>query len=316
MPEPYRVTVSIYNSAGERVRTVFEGSLTDKPTGLTVGNLPANGNGALPLQFFLTGGAGALGGMVWNTDNDNGQNVDGGTYYVKIDTEDSTGQIVSFSQGVSVLSPSGGNSLAIFSPSGELVREIPLSGLPSALVDFSVDAGRGISATNGDPSGSTPALSFTLKDATGAEHPWVWDGLNSLGQPVQSGTYIVRLVHSELGTATTVKTEAVTLLATPGGLPERSAASAIIAPQPYSSAAAQAGQGLSLQYVPIPGVAGRVYLYNLAGELVAQGLDGNSVGSISLPGDKLAGGIYLVDFELQNGSALLARRAMKMVIAR
>ena len=73
---------------------------------------------------------------------------------------------------------------------------------------------------------------------------------------------------------------------------------------------------MGITYLPMAGVAGHVYLYNLAGELVAQGLDSNGVGTISLPGDKLAGGIYLVDFELQNGSALLARRSMKMVIAR
>lgn len=301
--------VSIYNSAGERVRSLFDGDMAQQPVGLRVGQPAPGGSASWSYPLFLSGAGGVLQALVWNADNDNGQPVSGGTYYVKVETRDPYGTVTAFSEGVPMPGPLGGSSLAIFSPSGELVRRIPLDGLPSELVDFEVQSGRAVGSAAG-----ASAISFSLKDASGGESPWVWDGLNSFGQPVLSGTYIVRLVRSSAGSEMVVKTDSVTLLALPGSPAERAVAGAVLAPQPFGPAAS--GGVLSILYPPAAGLAGRARLYNLAGELVAQGMDDGGSGRLGLSMPGLAGGIYLVEFEIRDGSALLARRSLKAAIIR
>ncbi len=140
----------------------------------------------------------------------------------------------------------------------------------------------------------------------------VWDGLSDRGQPVASGTYVVKLTYTDAGSATVVKTISVTYLQSPDSSAKAAVASAFIAPNPYRPST---GQDLVLLYKPSPMGTGAVRVYDLSGGLVGQSADGGQTGRIVVkPGS--SEGIYLVDFEIQSGSAVLARRVLKVAVVR
>ena len=102
---------------------------------------------------------------------------------------------------------------------------------------------------------------------------WGWDGRNDQGQPVASGSYLVRLMETSLGRATTVKTISVIVLETPGGEAEAALSQARVGPQPWISGPLKVG------YPAVPGLGVEARLYDLAGERVGQGADPGGQGS-------------------------------------
>ena len=309
VPQPYRVTVILYNEAGEEVKKLFDGTSSGQPSGFSSTYLPGTPSGTVPLALLISGG-GTLGALVWNADNDNGQAVAGGTYYVKVETTDPYGTISAFSQGVQVMAPAATDSLAIFNSAGELVREVLLPAGSSRVTDIAV------SGASAGPLGKGPAVLFNLTSAGGVASVYGWDGLNGQGQPVQSGTYMVRLVHTEFGKGAIVKTVAVTVLALPGSDEELALGAAVAAPQPWVSSAAGAAAGLTVVYPPLPGRQVQADLFNLAGERVATGKDADGGGRLSVPMDALSGGIYLLRLQVLNGQARLVGRTLKVAVAR
>ena len=59
-----------------------------------------------------------------------------------------------------------------------------------------------------------------------------------------------------------------------------------------------------------------VRLYNLAGELVAQGLGTSAGGRIILNVGAWSDGVYMADFEVRQGSGLRSRQILRLAIAR
>jgi hypothetical protein len=310
VPLPYRVSVTIYNEAGEVVRQVFNGAAASQPNGLTALQQPLAAGGGLLLNVL--GGGNGLSALEWDLDNNNGQPVSGGMYYVKVQTIDPYGNVTAYSQAVPVLPPASSDSLSIYNSAGELVRQIQLPAGLSPLSDFSV---AGLTVGSSGPDAGVTAVSFTLKGAAGATSTWGWDGRNSVGQPVASGVYLVRLVHSALGQATTVKTLSVTLLAVPGSAAELSLSQARVGPQPWLGGGGPQG-ALKAQYPALPGLAVEARLYDLAGELVGQGADPQGTGTLELTTGPLAGGIYVLKLQAFQGQAALARRMVKVAVAR
>jgi hypothetical protein len=302
--------VTIYNEAGEVVRQVFNGAAASQPNGLTALQQPLAAGGGLLLNVL--GGGNGLSALEWDLDNNNGQPVSGGMYYVKVQTIDPYGNVTAYSQAVPVLPPASSDSLSIYNSAGELVRQIQLPAGLSPLSDFSV---AGLTVGSSGPDAGVTAVSFTLKGAAGATSTWGWDGRNSVGQPVASGVYLVRLVHSALGQATTVKTLSVTLLAVPGSAAELSLSQARVGPQPWLGGGGPQG-ALKAQYPALPGLAVEARLYDLAGELVGQGADPQGTGTLELTTGPLAGGIYVLKLQAFQGQAALARRMVKVAVAR
>lgn len=188
-----------------------------------------------------------------------------------------------------------------------------LDSLPSGLVDFRVDGGA--AAAGSDSSGALiGGMKLSLRDGAGIEHPWVWDGLNDVGVPVSSGSYTIRLVHQELGAPIVIKTEGVVLLQSPSDSVQRALASALVGPNPVHESLG--GPGPAIYWTPFPGASGLARVYNLAGELVAQGVDENGTGRLGLPLQRLASGVYVADFSVRQGVATLGHRPLKLVLIR
>jgi hypothetical protein len=291
------------------VKTLYSGPAAFKPTGVGGSLLPPAANGTIPVQITVQGNGGLpeIPNLVWDTDNNNGQQVSGGTYYVKVTTTDSFGHVTALTQAVSVLGAAAQASLEVFNSAGEMVQQISLSGLPSLPSDIVVT---GSASMVGGPGG---AVKFSLTGLNGASYPVAWNGENSHGQPVSSGVYLVRLVHSQLGQTVTVKSVAVNILDLPGGSAEQALAAAVAAPQPWM---AGKGGALSVVYPPVAGEQMRARLYDLAGELVATGIDGQGGGDVQLQPARLSSGIYLLQLSIGSNGVVLAQRVLKIAVVR
>jgi flagellar hook assembly protein FlgD len=300
--------VILYNSAGEVVRSLYDGFTHTQAVGIRSETLSVMVEGRLPVAIHIDGITldGAAQPIVWLGDNDNGQTVSNGTYYLKVETLDPFGTVTTLSHAVSVLGNHNGNSLAIFNSAGELVRKIPLDGLPAGLVDFD--------SRLVDGNGGADGVKFDLLDGDGVLHAWEWDGLNEQGQPVASGSYVVRLLRTDLGVGVTVKSIGIVLLQAPNDALRSLLDSAVVGPNPWGPGHSQGAA--QLRYSPQAGRQAVARAYNLAGELVSSGIDPQGSGRLSLPMDGLASGIYLIVFEAVDGPARLGRRTLKLAVVR
>jgi hypothetical protein len=231
---------------------------------------------------------------------------------------DPFGNVSTYSQSVNVLGNTGVESLAIYNSAGELVHTVQLQNVPATLNGFSFAGGVGTLVGGLDPSTGKPRGQWTinLSSGQGAAGSVTWNGMSDSGYPVSSGIYTVKLVNTEAGKGVTVMVKSVTVLNAPGSPAQSSAASAIVAPNPLmGSAAAGSNTSLTLTYTPSLEGSGVAHCYNLAGELVAEAADMGS-GRLSIPVGHMAGGIYLVDFEIRAGAAVLGRKIIKVVVLR
>jgi flagellar hook assembly protein FlgD len=306
------VSIAIFNSAGEKVKLVYSGLGSSMANQITVS--PGSGSGG-PASIVIGGVVVPGGGILtWDGDNDSGQWVSNGVYYLQVSSTDSFGSVQTVSQALPVLGTPRTASMQVYNSAGEMVRHIPVPNLSSLPTDFSVSSSTFVTGT--DSSGrSQGGLQINLKVNNGGSAstlPLSWDGLSDGGEPVSSGTYLVKLTYMQAGMAMAVKTVAVTLLQGPGSPAKDAAASAVIAPNPFK---AGPGKRLEVFYkVPASGMAS-VRVYSLSGELVAQSGDANRTGKLAILGD-LSSGVYLVDFEVRQGAAVLAQRVLKAAVVR
>jgi flagellar hook assembly protein FlgD len=322
IPQPFQITLSLYNSAGEQVKQLFAGSSQNSPTGISYEYLPASSQG-IPIAIQINGinSAGSPPAIIWEGANNGGQPVDNGVYYLKMETIDPFGNVTAYTKEVTVMGNTGGNSLAVYNSAGELVKTIPLLSYPNDLMDFNFSgqpgASSGTMAGGFDPATGQPRgqLKLDLTDSQGASHAYVWDGSNDQGGPVSSGVYTLKLVKNELGHLRIVKTKSVTVINAQGSPAQASAASAVAGPNPLMGEAARSPQAaFVVSYMPSQQGSGHVRFYNLAGELIAQGTDFSKSGKFTIQAGDLSSGIYLVNFEIRSGNAILARKILKVVV--
>ena len=274
---PFYVTLEVYNSAGERVRSLFDGYLSGMPTGSTL--QPAmlvDWTGVLSLQL-PTGvtDRNGVGTLTWDGSNDGGQAVSNGSYWFKFETYQSGGQVADYSLGCLVNRPDNADSLGIYNSAGERVASLPLpAGADADSFSLSTHSGSSFDATVPLSGGGTSTVH--------------WDGLNADGQPVDNGVYSVRAeAHGSS------HDEAFTLLHGPSGN-----GSLMVGPNPLGP-----GQGhWILRFDARPGQTAVARLYDLAGEAVRQ-VQGPANGSLNLDARGLAGGIYLLRLDVDGAQA-------------
>jgi hypothetical protein len=308
------LNITIYNEAGEVVRTLYSGPSPFAPTGVVATQLSQTAGGAnFPVQIALVGGNGPQ--EIWFTDNNNGQQVAGGSYFVQVKTVDTFGRTTTYTTGITVFGVLTSSSLEIFNSSGEMVSALDLSNLGGVAENFSV---LGKSAAIGGAKGEGFTFAVTAVTGSGAQTiAEKWDGMSASGQPASSGVYLVRLVTTSQGQAQVIKIIPVTLLASPDSGPKETLASAAVAPLPYSPDKDLGNGGMTVCYTPTAGETMEGRLYTLTGGMAAfgQDLEGAS-GRFVVPAGKLASGIYLLELRLVQGQALLGRRVLKVAIVK
>ncbi|HTB22962.1 MAG TPA: T9SS type A sorting domain-containing protein [bacterium] len=311
VPEPYSVVVNIYNSAGELVRSLYNGT-SENPAGQAQVVETADPSGGLQVDITgLDGNAGS--NLVWNTNNNGGQTVASGIYTVQITSTNDFGQVQAQSKAVSVVEPAGSASLKIYNSSGELVADLSpaLAGQTSAPVGMSLTPANGQSGT-GVVASSNPALgglSIKLTFSGGATQTVVWSGMGSQGQALQPGNYLAVLSQSMPGASVTVKSLPFVLLDVAATSAAGMARSALVRPNPVQDG------WFTVQYTSDGTDTAAARLYDMAGQWVGDGVSTGS-GSMRLSGGWSAG-VYLLDFEVRGASGgVLARRVLKVAVVR
>jgi len=297
-PYPAQLDVSVYNSAGERVRIIYQGPASKYPSqvALSQGAL-IPGLSVVTLQMDSQPAQGPL-VLAWDGSNDQGQPVASGSYYVKVDVTDPFGQVSAFILPVQALGAPGAaaSALDIYNPAGERVASLPLS--PSAgLSDLSL-----LNAVV--VPGQAPGLQVAVQSLNGFSYSLHWNGLNSAGAAVASGTYTLR-PRAESG-STTVKTLSFTVLDAPATAP----LPPLLAPNP-----APAGATTLQVQAPASGQPWSADLYSLSGARILHSSAPAGVG-LALPLDHFSAGLYFVEVRTRDSLGRAWRWTLKAAIVR
>lgn len=292
---PNHLLVSIYNSAGERVRTLFQGESQGLPASLEAGSgslIPGQTLWSLSFPGALTGHPD--GALNWDGSNDNGQWVTSGLYSVKAEFTDPFGKVTALVTDVQALTLPESETLSIFNSAGEIVRILHFAATDAT--DFSFVG----------PDDSDPSYQFKLLIGS-AVQLIRWDGNNAEGTPVQSGTYMATLFKANSLNHQTVVSHTFTVLreaVTPslGGVR--------VGPNPR-----RPGQDLWILVQPSAGGENlHADIFSLDGTKVAD-VQGVVLGGrlrLLSSSSALAPGVYLVSIERLQAKRVLERRWVKL----
>jgi hypothetical protein len=125
---PDQMSVTIYNSAGEKVRQLYQGGSQIMPGGFSesVGAFEAlAGSVSLVFPGQLQSGGSSL---QWNGSNDGGQAVGAGSYTIMVSLVDAYGAVQTWTKNVTVLPQALSQSLSVYNSAGELVASLDCSG--------------------------------------------------------------------------------------------------------------------------------------------------------------------------------------------
>ena len=310
IPVPYQLLVQVYNSAGEVVKTLFNGAAAQLPQTLTL--LGGNGvlqEGLLPVTLLLPGQVG--GGLAWDGSNDGQQRVGGGVYYFKASFKDPFGQVTTLVKPVTVLPGPLQQSLNLYNSAGELVQSLALAGSKQAL-NFSL--GKDSLAESSLANGSAgDALPITVTYADGTTGVIVWDGKGLDGKAVASGSYTLQLVGDQ---TTGAKVQAATLTVIKAPDPGLSWTPKV-GPDPAPEGGVPGlGKVLTVIYPSGELSQSTAILYDEAGEKVSSGADLAGVGQIHLDYSRCAAGLYLAVLEARRVDGSLYRCCLKVAVLR
>jgi hypothetical protein len=119
----------------------------------------------------------------------------------------------------------------------------------------------------------------------------------------------VQVIHRSKDGQSTVVARSITVIKTATQI---TLAGSLIGPNPVLGRASHA----VIHYPPSLGHHGVARIYNMAGELVAQGADLLGSGKVEVPIAQLSAGVYLVNLEKMQGTALKARIVLKLALVR
>jgi flagellar hook assembly protein FlgD len=321
------VRIGLYNTAGELVKVITSDVTTNLITvvqtyaqGVTD---PATVTDNTPLVIYLPGvetpdtqGNGVGTSFTWIANNAQSQNVVQGNYYIKIEQTDTYGHVTSYIKEVTVLRQEKYVMLNIFNEAGELVRTIKKenTGTLTGKLDLVVGDGKGTLAIDGNGSPVNVKYGANLLEYI------TWDGKDSQGNVVQSGSYEVQMVMQTDSGLTVEATQSIIVLREAKKYLDQ----LIIAPNPYDAKKGPAFVTFKWTFTGGVAQAGDMHLrvYNVAGELVAEmsGDLADNVAGITWDLKKegkthLARGIYICVLEAKNTAGYLDRAITKMAIA-
>jgi hypothetical protein len=295
VPHQFQATIKVYNGAGELVAVLESGlGLSSQVLSLAVlqGVFVPDTNG---LGTIRLNGPDTV--ISWDGSTNTGQKVQSGSYNVVVSITDPMGNVETFNQPLTVIRVDTGVTVEVFNSAGELVwSEHKNSGSAGAI---------GLSTRELVPDPAGPGLKIVY--GAGAGDSVTWNGLNSQGQAVASGTYLVQVTQSS-PTGKNTFSQSVSVIQAPGGV----FASAAAGPNP-------ARAGVASVFVQFYGVAGGTQLwgdvYNLAGERI--GALSSDPGGLRWDLPKgLASGIFILRLNGRSPSGQAKSQSLKVAVVR
>jgi uncharacterized repeat protein (TIGR01451 family) len=313
IPSPHKINLKVYNSAGEQIKVLFDGMAEFLPDSFNLPfySLSSGQNLVIPFEGNLvSGGQIVPSQIVWNLDNDSGQPVASGVYYIKLELMDVYERVWAYTGKVNILNSNPQNTFNVYNNSGELVWQKELTLDPIQLTEFLAQS-RTFSPSY-DSTGLIiwgTHLSVKTRDELGGEQTIVWDGKNLMGSPVTSGIYHLQLVYKNSSGRTLVMSDQVQVIK--GEQPPDDLEEFLVVPNPVNLG----NDGFYLYYPAKSSVRLiRTTLYNLSGEKVRTGSASQSVGSVWINTSGLAPGVYTLMVELVEGRLQLSTRVIKVAI--
>jgi len=272
-----RVTMAVYNEAGEVVKT-FPVKFLSRP----VVEMETSGDGVLDTlgeALTMTWGDGrVLGG--WDGKGEDGQLVSNGSYYVKVDSVDAYGTTTSVTKALTVNRAVSKVEVVVYNEAGEAVRHLlslwsgPIDNITKAYLTASV-----ISPSAGESGGVTVTAVMS-----GGTVLAVWDGRSDKGSIVNNGQYYIELKVEDGQTSSSTLDLPVAVLTDRSG-----PRSLVVKPNTLT-----AKRRVAVLDGGVVGGTVDARVYSLNGTLVKtiQGVPGN--GTAVLDGSDLASGLYIV----------------------
>jgi flagellar hook assembly protein FlgD len=296
VPEPYNVTLSVYNSAGELVKILLVEKSTQPVTSLRLG--PGNSITSLTgpdsaVTLYWNGTPLSS----WNGTNSSGNPVSNGTYFLKVDSVDSLGSDQSVVQNVTVSRPLGTVLAEICNAAGEVVKTLYAAqgaGGPVTAVQLSSPL------LQENPAASSP-VTIAMSNAM----TLVWDGIGAGGSLVTNGVYYLEIISDNGGGGEEVITRDLTVVNS-----GRPGAGAIAYPNPW-----QNGDPAITFKASLPDLTLSARLYDLAGERVAVLGGPPGTGQATWACGASASGLYIAVVELRDDNGnLAATQNLKVMI--
>jgi hypothetical protein len=287
MPLPFRLVLAVYNSAGERVKLLYDGGVSVDPSTATLSPVVLGDWGSqvtLQLPGMLANYSSQL---TWDGTNQQDQPVTNGTYWLKMEIHDSDDKVTAYSKGVAVVRPDRGLTLGVFNGAGERVADLilPADADPESL-------------TLESTSGGEAKISYRSPSGAGQI---VWTGLSRDGLPVANGSYLIR----SYGQGSSKSLAFILLRGTVDGGRLRAA------PNPAGAGVTKVRLDFN---VPLGSTAAHARLYDLAGELVQESAAPSAAGVLWLDVSRLSAGIYVVVLDVDGIAAY--RQTQKLALVR
>jgi hypothetical protein len=302
----FHFNLVIYNSSGEEVKTLNLGvaSAVDPAADFSLGSKSFAPQGG-QMAAIIAGGRTFL----WAGDNNGGQPLKSGIYYVKLDAVDQFGSVVSVTHEIVVLASGQFYSVIIYNSAGEEIRRLTVaaSGLdaPSRIQPDKS------SMAVGPGAGSAGSITFDLGNGASV----TWDGTNAQGVRVAGGSYLAQLVVAHDGAPKNVASAAVVVINTAEGL----LSGAVLAPNPLDLTSLGGGRKTAILRLNAPAgteALGRVY--NIAGEIVLMAANSDAPGELrfDFSEPRVSSGVYVVAVTARSAWGTTERRNFKLVIMR
>jgi flagellar hook assembly protein FlgD len=303
----YTVTISVYNEAGEVVKTISiqqfsqpvnSAALSSK----TITTLKGPGGS---VQIFYQGHL--IG--TWDGTNDSNLPVTNGAYEIKIDSVGTTGVHTSVDQQVVVSRSLANVTINIYNGAGEVIRKLyglldDSSGTQMTDVSLSTNVIKPGSASSSTLSSSVQILVMTSSGPV----TLTWDGTSDAGKNVTSGEYQIE-VHWDDGQGATNITRGILVMSAAG-------ADGIVIARPN----VLGNSGGTITTFDATGVLNaytiKVSVYTMAGELmkVIQGPTGTAMANWDADGS--ASGLYIAVAKVDNanGGTITVQRVKILVL--
>jgi len=306
-PGPYTVSVDVYNSAGEVVKTIPIQSFSQPINNITLStsNLITTLQGlGSTIQIYYNGNL--IG--TWDGSNNSGKPVSNGTYVIKVDSVSLVGGVTSVSQQATVNRQLSNITATIYNSSGEVVRTLyNLVGDGNNSQMMNVNLSSNVITPGSVINGSKADLQIIIV-TTGNPVTLTWDGTNNLATVVTPGTYSIQL-HWDDGQGQIADISRSVLVISGGGVSGTVLAEPNVLEPAQTMTTTFNGTGIMNAWVL------NVKIYTIAGQIVAliSGTQGTATASWTATG--IASGLYLASVEVSDlNGGVMKHQTLKLLV--